>query len=225
MLQIKTAEQKTAAGFDVTDTIHTVDPNLWYISSPTCVPATKDIVERLGADSSCLILSILVVTSDYVKQGAEETCRQYRTEKFRRLRCEEQHPKKPSSSNEQEVQGIRKPDMAQTLLGNLPNVNYAFCFIDRGMTQDLFGDAFTKLIDIVKKKPVKRKAPEDDNLPATTEGPQVKKMKTTPQHPRRCTACGMQGHMRNNSSKCPNYQRTLALREKKIQVNKENVSR
>ena len=164
------------------------------------------------------------MTSDYVQSGAAETCRLYRTKEFRRLRCEEQHPTKPSTSNEQEVQGIRKPDMAQTLLGNLPDINYAFCFIDRGMTQDLFGNAFTKLIDIVKKKPVKRKASEDDNLPETTEGPQVKKMKMTPPRPRRCTACGREGHMRNNSN-CPNYQRTLALREKKFQVNKENVSR
>ena len=191
--------------------MHTIDPNLWYISSPTCVPATKDIVQRWGTDPSCLILSILVVTSDFVVAGADEKCRTYRTEEHRRRRCEEQHPAKPSASDDYEGKRVGRPNMAQELLRNLPNITYAFCVIDRDMTQHLFGDAFTKLIDMAKKKPVKRAAPEDDNLPET-EGPQIKRIKLTPT-PRRCTACGTAGHMKN-SSRCPTYQHTLDLRQK-----------
>ena len=192
--------------------MHTIDPNLWYISSPTCVPATKDVVQRWGTDPSCLILSILVVTSDFVVAGADKTCRTYRTEEYRRRRCEKQHPKKPSASDDYKGERVQNPDMAQVLLRNLPNIDYAFCVIDRGMTQDLFGDAFTKLIDMAKKKPVKRAAPGDDNLPET-EGPQIKRIELTPKGPRRCTACGTAGHMKNSST-CPKYQHTLDLRQK-----------
>ena len=184
------------------DTIHTVDPNLWYISSPSCVPATRDIVQRWGTDPSCLILSILVVTSDFVRPGADGTCNFYRTEETRRQRCEQQHPKKPDTSNEQGGQDTGKPSKAQLLLSNLPNINYAFCFMDREMTQDLFGDAFTKLIDMAKKKPVKRAAPGHENSPATMEGPPTKKVRLT-----RCSACGAEGHMKTNR-KCPEYQGT-----------------
>ncbi|KAL8793207.1 MAG: hypothetical protein Q9195_004237 [Heterodermia aff. obscurata] len=157
-VQCKTAEQKTQNGFDVTSTIHTIDPNLWQ-------------------------------------------------------RCEEQHPTKPSDSNDDGGEHVRRPNLAEELLGNLPNINYAFCCMDREMTQDLFGDAFTKLIDMAKKKPVKRSAPGDDNVPDATEGPQTKKLRQTPQGPRHCGACRAEGHMRN-SPKCPQYQQTLALRKK-----------
>ena len=204
--------------------MHTIDPNLWYISSPTCLPATKDIVQRWGTDPSCLILSILVVTSDYVVEGASQTCRACREESYRRWRCEQQHPTKPSVSigkggevvqnsdmadpsvsNDKEGKGVKSPDKAQKLLGNLPNVNYAFCFMDRKMTQDLFGDAFTKLIDMAKKTPMKRAAPGDDNLP------EKKRIKGSQQGPRRCTACNAEGHRKDNSN-CPEYQRTQARR-------------
>lgn len=100
--------------------------------------------------------------------------------------------------------------MAQLLLSNLPNINYAFCFMDREMTQDLFGDAFTKLIDMAKKKPVKRAAPGDESPPASMEVPQAKKAKLTPRY---CGACGAEGHMRNNR-KCPKHQENLAIRKK-----------
>ena len=186
----------------MTETIHTIDPNLWYISSPTCVPATKDVVKRWGTDPSCLILSILVVTSDFVTPGADQTCKTFRKEKWRKQRCEQQHPKKSSEASGDGVERVQSPDKAQVLLENLPNVNYAFCYMDRDMTQDLFGDTFTKLIDMAKKKPMKRAAPGEDNLPETMEGPQIKKIKMIPKNPRHCTACGTQGHMKN-SRKCP----------------------
>jgi hypothetical protein len=153
-------------------------------------------VERWGANPSCLILSILVASSDFVNENAANSiCMKYREEDYRKRRYLEQYPSTPNFTSSSK---------AELLLQNLPNINYAFCVIDWEMTRTLFGDTFTKLIDMTKKRPVKRPAPEDEKKPDTMSRSAIKQRKLTHENPMQCSACGEEGHMKNNR-KCREY--------------------
>jgi hypothetical protein len=201
----------------VTETIHTIDPNLWYLSAPNLQQATKEIIANWQTDQSRLILSILVVTSDYVTEMAYKSCQAYRDPGMRLKRCQKQLRAKSKASKEDETsddvqmlvdgpphiepaklkvsEGQETEDKisekAQKLCNNLPDIDYAFCVMDHKMTLNLFGATFTKLIQVLKKNPVKGSALSDEHQPVATGKQKL----------RYCTTCGQPGHNKTTCAK------------------------
>lgn len=130
-------------------TIHTIDPNFWYISG-NIGPHQKAMAKELtdsewkSTESHCPVYTVLIATSYAVPEGAHETCKSYRGSEERLNRCRRQYLKAKKSPEE-------KSALAEKLYGCLPDEDYAFCAMDRTQTAKLFGDAFIKIIDIVKK--------------------------------------------------------------------------
>ena len=105
----------------------------------------EELEEWSGAANQYRIYSLFVATSDIVKPDADEVCKNYRKPEKRKQRCRRLYDK---DSNLSEVEkACRDTD----LLSRLPSKDYPFCVVDKDQTRTLFGDAFAKLIDLVKK--------------------------------------------------------------------------
>jgi hypothetical protein len=148
---------KTGGLGQVDATIHTIDPNFWYIN---VLPGDNEKVDEQAAMASELenwnsdkfrIYSLLVVTSAAAPPAAVETCKSYRTKAKRLERCLRVY-EKAENSDQEPLSEAEKNRLAGELLTRLKDIDYAFCTVDRQQTPILFGEAYMKLIELTKKK-------------------------------------------------------------------------